>query len=148
MSSQDISNIISAVAALAAVFTAITALKIAADAGKRAETIAAADRRESLRQAHLLFELEHLSRLAENNLRGGSTDRAESSRLGGEALMLIGLLGPERLPAQWGHAVGSDETIRAAFNDPDMPQHKKDAQETQLAVSAVLREIRESIARQ
>jgi hypothetical protein len=148
MSSQDINNIISALAVVAAVVAAIIALKISADDRRNAQKIASDDRREALRQAHLLFELEQLTRLSENRNRGGSTDPEERKRLGAEALMLMGVLGPERLPTQWERAVGPDERIQAAFDEPDMPQFKRDAQETQLAVSAVLREIRASIARE
>ena len=37
----------------------------------------------------------------------------------------------------------SEEAKAAAFADPEMPEYKKEALEAQLAISAVLREIRE-----
>lgn len=63
--------------------------------------------------------------------------------MGAEALTLIGVLSPERLPELWKRKVGSDDRLRAAYADPEMPDYKKEALETQLAISAVLREIRE-----
>lgn len=132
---------------LAAVAAAIVALIISALDRRNAREIAAADRANTLRQAHLMFELETLTRLAENLNRGGSTDRSESARMGSEALTLVGALSPARLPKLWEEKVGSDERLRAAMADPEMPTHKKDALETQLAISAVLEEIAAATAK-
>jgi len=63
--------------------------------------------------------------------------------MGAEALTLVGVLTPKRLPELWERKVGDDDRLRAAFADPEMPEYKKEALETQLAISAVLREIRE-----
>ncbi|HXH36903.1 MAG TPA: hypothetical protein VNJ54_21180 [Plantibacter sp.] len=148
MSSDDISNLIQTLAVLAAVGAAIVALVISAKDRRNARQIAADDRREALRQAHLLFELEHLVRLSQNNNRGGSTDPIERKQLGAEALTMIGALGETRVPSQWNRRVGNDEKLQAAMTDAAMPEFKKDALETQLAVNAVLREIRASIGRE
>lgn len=156
MSAEDIGNVIQTLVLIAAVGAAIVALvvsakdrkhaqKIAEDDRAAAAEVAAQDRREALRQAHLMFELQTLTRLLENLNRGGSTDRDEVSRMGAEALTLIGALGPERLPHLWDERVGGDERLHAAYDDPEMPDYKKDALESQLAVNAVLREIRESL---
>lgn len=142
---MSLSDLIQTVAVLAAVGAAIVALVISAKDRENARTIAAEDRREALRQAYLLHELNVLGRLAENQNRGGSSDPVESRRLGAEALTLIGLAGPSRIPEQWKQAQGDDEALRAAAAKPDMPQFKLKAIETQLAVNAVIREIQQGI---
>ena len=134
-------------AVLAAVGAAIVALLISALDRRNARHIAAADRASALRQAHLMFELEALSRLSENFNRGGSTDSSESRRMGAEALSLIGLISPDRLPGLWNERVGDDAKLQAHLDDPDFPSYKKWALETQLAVSAVLRDIRAETSR-
>ena len=134
-------------AVLAAVGAAIVALIISGLDRRNAREIASADRASMLRQAHLMFELDVLGRLSANLNRGGSTDPQESKRMGAEALTLIGLLGSERLPTLWEERVGDDARLRAALEDPEMPDYKKTALETQLATSKVLREIRAEINR-
>lgn len=95
-----------------------------------------------------MFDLEQLLRLLENGNRGGSTDPLERDRLGAEALSLIGLLGPELLPTQWARRVEHDEEgMRKVMEDPQMPEFKKDAIETYLAVDATVRRIREIVNR-
>ncbi len=66
--------------------------------------------------------------------------------MGAEALTLVGVLSPERVPELWERKVGDDDRLRAAFADPDMPDYKKEAIEAQLGISAVLRDIRNEIA--
>lgn len=90
-----------------------------------------------------MFELEALTRLTQNLNRGGSTDDLERARMGAEALTLVGVLSPDRIPELWEQKVGSDDRLRAAFADPEMPEYRKEALEAQLAINAVLREIRE-----
>lgn len=136
------SDLIQISAVLAAVTAAIVALVVSALDRRNARQIADADRASALRHAHLMFELETLTRLSENLNRGGSTDPAESRRMGAEALTLVGALSPERVPDLWQRKVGDDERLQAAMNDPEMPAHKIEALETQLAINAVLREIR------
>lgn len=130
-------------AVLAAVTAAVIALIVSALDRRNARKIAEADRASELRRAHLLFELEALTRLSENLNRGGSSDNAESKRMGAEALTLVGVLSPERIPELWKRKVGSEDQLRAAYADPEMPLYKKEALEAQLAISAVLLEIRE-----
>lgn len=142
MSSIAFSDLIQTLAVLAAVGAALVALYISAKDRRNSREIAAIDRREAFRQSHLMFELEALRRLSENRNRGGSTDPAEVSRMGAEALTLVGILGGERLPTQWERSVGDDAKLRAAFCDPEMPEYKKDALETQLALNAVIADIR------
>lgn len=142
---MTLSDGIQLAAVLAAVGAAIVALIISGLDRRNAREIANADRASTLRQAHLMFELDVLGRLSANLNRGGSTDPQESKRMGAEALTLIGLLSPERLPTLWEERVGVDDRLRAALEDPEMPGYKKTALETQLATSQVLREIRAEI---
>jgi hypothetical protein len=146
-------DLIQTLAVLAAVAASIIALIVSAKDRKNARDIAiedraeaarlaAEDRRESLRHSRLIHELDTLSKLLVNLNRGGSADRQESSRMGAEALTLIGVLGEERVPVQWNKRAGDEEKLRAAYEDPEMPEYKKDALEAQLAVNAILREIR------
>lgn len=135
-------DLIQVTAVLAAVAAAIVALVVSALDRRNARRIADADRASSLRHAHLMFELEALTRLSQNLNRGGTTDPLERARMGAEALTLVGVLSPARLPELWERKVGDDDRLRAAFNDTEMPDYKKEALETQLAISAVLREIR------
>ncbi|WP_127482941.1 hypothetical protein [Microbacterium oxydans] len=141
---------------LAAVGASIVALVVSARDRKSAQAIAegdrasaaaiaAQDRREALRQAHLIFELEALTRLLENLNRGGSSNRDESSKMGAEALTLVGVLGADRLPHLWEEKAADDATLQAHFDDPEWPQYKKDAIEVQLAVNALRREIRAAL---
>lgn len=140
-------------AVLAAVGASIIALVVSARDRKSAQkiaegdrasaaAIAAQDRREALRQAHLIFELEALTRLLENLNRGGSSNKDESSKMGAEALTLVGVIGAERLPHLWEETAADDAALQTHFDDPEWPQYKKDAIEVQLAVNALRREIR------
>lgn len=119
------------------------AAALAAQDRAAAAQVARDDRRESLRHARLLHELDTLARLLQNLNLGGSADRDESKRMGAEALTLIGQLSKERLPNLWSERAGDEDKLRAAYEDPEMPQYKKDALEAQLAVNAILREIDE-----
>ncbi|MFS0852539.1 hypothetical protein [Microbacterium sp. 179-I 3D4 NHS] len=152
MDTEVIGNWIQVLVVIAAIGAAIVALvvsskdrrnaqKIAEGDRAAAAEVAAADRREALRQAHLMFELETLSRLLENLNRGGSSDRQESSKMGAEALTLIGLLGRDRIPHLWDQRAGDDAKLRASLEDPKMPDYKKEAIRVQLAVNAVRDEI-------
>jgi hypothetical protein len=140
------SDLIQVSAVLAAVSAAIVALIVSALDRRNARRIADADRASALSHSHLMFELEALTRLSQNLNRGGTTDALERARMGAEALTLVGVLSPQRLPELWERKIGDDDRLRAAFNDSEMPDYKKDALETQLAISAVLREIRKETA--
>lgn len=117
----------------------VIALIVSALVRRNARKIAEADRSSELSRAHFLFELEALTRLSENLDSGGLSDKAGSTQMGAKALTLVGLLSRERLPGFWKRKVGSDDQLRAACAEPDMPQHKKEALDTQLAISAELR---------
>lgn len=143
---MDASELIQIAAVLAAVAAAIVALGVSAMDRKNSRRIADADRASALRHAHLMFELEALTRLSRNLNRGGSTDAKERELMGAEALTLVGALRPELLPNLWEEKVGDDDRLGAALRDPKMPGYKKEALEVQLAISAVLREIRKETA--
>lgn len=68
-----------------------------------------------------MFELETLTRLSQYLNRGGSTDALERAQMSAEALTLVGVLNPERVPELWDRKVGGDDRLRAAFVDPEMP---------------------------
>lgn len=142
-SGMTTSDMIQIAAVLAAIAASIVALLISALDRRNARRIADADRASALRHSHLMFELDALTRLSQNLNRGGSTDALERAQMGAEALTLVGVLSPERVPELWERKVGNDDRLRAAFNDPEMPDYKKEALEAQLAISAVLREIRD-----
>jgi hypothetical protein len=134
-------------AVVVAVAASIVALVISFLDRRNAKTIAADDRTDALASAKLMFELEQLLRLLENNNRGGTTDPLERSRMGAEALTLIGLLGQDRVPRQWTRRVGRDDDgLGELLVDDDMPDFKKDAIETQLALNAVVNEIKARIS--
>lgn len=138
----DVANLwIQSVVAAAAVVAAVIALIIGALDRRNARSIAAEDRRSALAHAKLMFDLELLSRLLENLNRGGSSDPDERSRMGAEALTLIGLLGPELLPRQWTNRVGDEAKLRALLVNDDNPEWKKNAIEAQLAVNSVIDKI-------
>jgi hypothetical protein len=140
MTQDELSNWIQVVAVLTAVAASIVALSVSAKDRRNAREIADADRAASLHHARLLFELEMATRLLENNNRGGSTDPLERAQLG--ALTMIGVLGRKRVPRQWDRRVDrNDDGLADLISDPQMPDWKKDAFESQLAVNAILRAI-------
>lgn len=142
MTQDELSNWIQVVAVLAAVGASIVALVVSAKDRRNAREIADADRAASLHHARLLFELEMATRLLENKNRGGSTDPIERAQLGAEALTMIGVLGYDRVPRQWSRRVDRDDDgLSDLLIDPETPEWKKDAIETQLAVNSILRAI-------
>lgn len=148
MTTEEVTLWIQAGAVVVAVGASIVALVVSWRDRVNARNIAAKDRRAALAQAKLMFDLEALLRLLENQNRGGSTDRLETQRLGAEALSLIGLLGRDRLPRLWDRRVERDDDgLRELFEDEHFPEFKKDAVEVQLAVNEVVREIREIVNR-
>jgi hypothetical protein len=143
MTHEDVALWIQVAAVLAAVGAAIIALVVSAKDRANARIIAQEDRQVSLQQSKLLVDLENLTRLLENRNRGGSLDKQERDRLGAEALTLVGLIGRERLPQQWGRTVELDDAgLRGLMSDADTPEFMKDAIEAQLAVNAITAEIR------
>lgn len=142
MENAQVALWVQAAAVVVAIGASMVALTVSWRERVNARRIAALDRRSSLSQAKLVFDLEVLVRLLENLNRGGSTDPAETRRMGAEALTLVGMIGPDLLPTLWERRVGEDEKLRAHLVDPEFPQYKRDAIEVQLAVNDVLTEIR------
>lgn len=144
-----VGDFIQVVAVLVAIGASIIALVLSWRDRVSARKIAAEDRRVALEQAKLMFDLEQLLRLLENGNRGGSTDALERSRLGAEALSLIGLLGPELLPRQWARRIEhEDKELREKLTDEsESPEFIKDTIETQLAVNTTVDRIRKIIDR-
>lgn len=123
---------IAVAAVVAAVVTAIVGVIIGIIDRRSARRIAEEDRRASTRQARLTFEWEAAQRLAINLARGGHTDPVISKDMGAEALALIALLGPERVPNLWAARVGkSDEELRAFIADENNAEFLRNAVEAE-----------------
>ena len=144
-----LSDWIQTAAVLVAVGASVVALIVSWRDRMNARKIAAADRAAALAQAKLMFDMEALLRLLENQNRGGSTDDLERKRLGAEAMALVGLTGPERLPTLWKRRIGhDDEELREKLSDgSDSPDFIKWAIEVQLALNKVVDEIRQVVSR-
>lgn len=147
MKPEEFALWIQAAAVVVAVGASLVALTVSWRDRANARFIADLDRRASLKQAKLLFDLDVLMRLLDNLNRGGSTDPKESARMGSEALTLIGLLSAELLPTLWETRVGHEDKLQRHHVDPEFPQYKRNAIEVQLAINRVLAEIRELSAR-
>lgn len=149
MTTENVTLWIQAGAVVVAVGASMVALFVSWRDRLNARRIAAEDRRAALAQSKLMFDLEALFRLLENQNRGGSTDDLERSRLGAEAMALVGLIGPERLPALWQRQITlDDEGLRGKLaRDSDTPEFIKDSIEVQLALNEVVREIRDVVNR-
>ncbi len=89
MTEAQVALWIQVAAVLIGIGAAFVALVIGALDRRHAREVAARDRRFQ----RLMTEHEFLGRLLENYGRGGSSDPAESKRMGSEALSLIGLIG-------------------------------------------------------
>lgn len=126
-----------AVAIFATLATAVVAIVLGAMDRRNTAMIAA--RGNQFQQ--LFREQELLQRLLENYNRGGSSDRAESARMGTEALTLIGAIGPDRLPELWDSHISSDEQLQELLADPEMPDYKKEAIKVELALNASRRDL-------
>lgn len=147
MTPDEFSNVLQSIAVLAAVIATIAGFIIARQDRMEARRLAAKNHAAAVRHAHLLFQLDALSRLAANLNQGGSSDPAESKRLGAEALTLIGLLDNDLLPTLWEDRVGDEEKLQAAASKPDMPKWKLNTIETQLAINKLLKRIDEEMKR-
>jgi|GEM_PF-1800035 len=135
------------IAAVAAVWVGArdrrNAQRIADEDRRHAQRIAEDDRRAALRQSRLMFELDAALRLAANQRRGGSDDKNERARMGTEAAVLTGFLGPELLP----HLTSelnpeTDEELRRYMADPKTEEWKRRATEAHLAMLRVVRDLR------
>lgn len=147
MSPDEFSNVLQSIAILAAVIATIAGFVIARQDRNEARRLAARNHAASVRHAHLLFQLDALSRLAANLNQGGSSNSEESKRLGAEALTLIGLLDSDLLPTLWEERVGDEEKLQSAANQPGMPGWKLHTIETQLAINKLLKRIDEEMKR-
>lgn len=133
-------------AVLAALVGAGVALVVSARERANTRRIAREDRFAAAQLAEAMFQLDVLLRLLENQNRGGSSDRQEAERMGSEALTLIGAAGPELLPGLYEKRVGEEAKLRAHLADEDWPEWKRNAIETQVALSQVTARLR-SLAR-
>ena len=147
------SIIAQAVAGLGAVATAIIALIIASKdrkaASERAEE--AAKKQRDLAKSDRVFQIEHdrlkaerdaLLKLAQNLVRGGSTDALERKQMGAEALAIIGMIGPEKLPLSWAERVEkNDDDLLAFANEAETPDWIRKAIEAKLALSKTVSEL-------
>jgi hypothetical protein len=134
---------IAVAAVVAAVVTAIVGVVTGIVDRRSARRIAQEDRRASTRQARLMFEWEVAQRLSINLARGGHTDPAISKDMGAEALALVALLGPERVPNLWARRVGkSDEELREFVADESKQQFLRDAVEAERAMNEIATELR------
>lgn len=143
MTTDDLSNLLQLLAILAAVGASMVALIIAGRDRENARRIAHEDRRASLRQSQLTFEWDAACRLSINLARGGHSDPAVSKDMGAEALALVALLGPERVPNLWARRVGhSDRELREMIEDESKEQFVRDAIEAERAMNDIASEIR------
>lgn len=147
MNSSDLALLIQTAAVVVAVGAAVAALVISWLDRRNARRIAADDRAAALSREKLLLELALLQRLTENLSRGGSSDPQVSKDMGAEALSIIGVIGPDRLPTNWAKRIGEEGHIRDVMNDPATPEWLSRSIEAQLAVEEVVGEIRTLMAK-
>lgn len=139
----DITLWIQSAAVLVALTASVVALVTSWLDRRNNRRIAEESRAADIRVRALALELEYAVRLATNRAMGGSSDPAESNRLGAEALALVTLLGRDRVPAQWDKAVqhGPDELL-AKMDEPETPDWVKHKIEAGAAVQRILAEFK------
>ncbi|MFP7834666.1 hypothetical protein [Marisediminicola sp. LYQ134] len=146
---MTIGDWIAAAAVVAAVVTAIIGVVTGIVDRRSALRIAEDDRRASTRQARLMFEWEAAQRLAVNLARGGHTAPVIRSDMGAEALALVALLGPKRVPNLWARKVGkTDQELSEFVADESKEQFLRDAVEAERAMSAIASELHGDAAAQ
>lgn len=143
------------VAGLGAVASAIIALTIAGKDRREAARLAkeSADLQLQLATSERAFRIEHdrltsereaLLRLSQNLARGGSTDALERAQMGAEALAIVGMIGPEKLPLYWAqHVEMSDEDMLKFAEEEDTPEWVRWSIEAKVALSRTLQEIKD-----
>ena len=140
-SPMQITDWIQFAAVLVAVAASIVALIVATCDRRTQIKIAAAARAHD----RLRLELEYAVMLGANRNKGGSTDPAESARLGAEALAYATVVGQRWVPRQWIRATDgkSPEEMRALLetSETETPEWVKDKIETGLAITAMLDEL-------
>lgn len=140
---MEAGNVIQIVAIIVTAGTAIVALVIASMDRRNAVWVAEYDRRVAIEQARLLAELEASVRLSVLEARAGHKDPVISRDMAAEALALVAMLGPERVPEMWKRRVAkTDEELRACIADESKPQYIRDAVEAERAVHSILDELR------
>lgn len=141
VNAMTISDWIQVGAVLAAVVASILALVIATVDRRTQLRIAEQDRAHS----RLALELEYAIRLSTNRNMGGSEDRAESKRLGAEAMALVGAVGERWVPRQYAHVMDGRtiaELEQAIDEKADgMPQWVQDRNEATIAVQSIIAEM-------
>lgn len=133
------SDVIQIVAVLVAVAASVVALVIATLDRKTQMRIAEKDRA----QARLAVELEYAVRLSTNRNMGGSTDPAETKRLGAEAMALAVVVGKRWVPRQYDYVTEgrTPEQIAAMFDNEESPQWVKWRNEAAVGVQAIVDEM-------
>ncbi len=133
------SDVIQIVAVLVAVAASVVALIIATLDRKTQMRIAEKDRA----QARLAVELEYAVRLSTNRNMGGSTDPAETKRLGAEAMALAVVVGKRWVPRQYDYVTEgrTPEQIAAMFDNEESPQWVKWRNEAAVGVQAIVDEM-------
>lgn len=133
------SDVIQIVAVLVAVAASVVALVIATLDRKTQMRIAEKDRA----QARLAVELEYAVRLSTNRNMGGSTDPAETRRLGAEAMALAVVVGKRWVPRQYDYVTEgrTPEQIAAMFDNDESPQWVKWRNEAAVGVQAIVDEM-------
>lgn len=130
--------IVQIVTALVAIGASLVALFIS---GRDRRALLEIARRERA-HARLRTELEYAVRLSTNRNMGGSSDRAESERMGAEALALAGVVGERWVPRQFSDAMDgkSSSELAAMLDDPESetPEWVKHKIEAGLAVQQIV----------
>jgi hypothetical protein len=148
MTKEEIALWVQVAAVVAAVLAAIVALIVSALDRRNARLIADEDRRAALKQAHMMFELQALLKLAQNKNRGGHSDSNIAKDMGAEWAGLVGALGPDRVPRNWSKLVDrTPEEIEEMLADRDTTVEHKESIEAHLALAAVAEEIRQENAK-
>jgi hypothetical protein len=136
---MTVSDYIQLAAVLAAVGASIVALVISAS--DRRTQIELAQRERA--QARLATELEYAVRLSANRNMGGSSDPAETKRLGAEAMALAVVVGRRWVPNQYDYLTEGKtmDELRATFDNEESPDWVKWRNEAAAAVQAIVDEM-------
>lgn len=143
MTQENVALWVQVAAVVAAVLASIVALAVSAMDRRNSRRIADEDRRAALKQAHLMFELQALVKLSQNLSRGGHSDPNIVQDMAAERAALVGALGPERIPRNWGtHVEETPEELRAMIADESTDFVLAHSIEAHLALTEVAAEIR------
>ncbi|MBP5801329.1 hypothetical protein J2D78_04450 [Microbacterium maritypicum] len=141
---MTIGDWVQVVAVLAAISASLVALRIATTDRRTQREIARSDREH----ARLILELEYALRLSENLNHGGSTDPAETKRLGAEAMALAAVLGERWVPHYYTHLMDGrtvDQIAEAVETKADhMPEWVQWRNEATVAAQRIAARLNES----